>query len=75
LPDFHLHLYFVKIYYIATGVVPVESFGLYLLKDLLSILRDTLPSAWIKALPKYDQGDFSELLSFPLFKFAPPDGL
>jgi len=46
------------IIYIAIGYVPVESFGVNLLSEWLTILRETLPSEWITALPKYDQGYF-----------------
>jgi hypothetical protein len=59
----------------AIGCVPIDSFGVDLLSEWLTILRETLPSEWIKALPKYDQDDFSEPLSFQLFIFAPPDSI
>ena len=69
---FDLHLYFVKIYYIASGLVPVET---YVVNQLLTMLHDTLPSEWIKVLPKGDQCYSSEPFSFQLFIFTPAENI
>ena len=41
----------------------LDSYGLDLLYGLLRVLGETLPSAWIEALPEDDQDDFSGPLS------------
>ena len=52
-----------------------DSEGTSLLSQLLTVLHETLPSEWIKALPKDHQCYFSEPFSFQLFIFAPADSI
>jgi hypothetical protein len=68
-------VYFVKIYYIATGLVPVDTYGISLIGQLLTILHNTLPNKRIKALPKGNQYYLSEPFSFQLFIFTPAESI
>ncbi|OXV05211.1 hypothetical protein Egran_07021, partial [Elaphomyces granulatus] len=53
------------IFHIATGVVPVDDYGINLLRVWSLVLRETLPHAWIKALPQCEQHVFTHRVHNP----------